>query len=494
MKITVALIVKNEKDHIETVLESVRGADEIIVCDTGSTDNTVDLAKKYTDKIYTDYTWNDDFAEARNHALSKSTGDWVLSIDADEYLEEGGVEKIRQLIQNTTNKTFKVKLQSKGQIHHSPRLFINDRTVKWVGKAHETLSVIEDNKTDVQITYGYSTAHQLDPDRMLRILQKSVDETPTSARDLYYLAREHYYRKDYPKAIEVFEECLKYSKWNPERADTHLYIARSSFYSGQGDKARTHCLQAININPDFKEALLFMGVLHYSPWKEKWLQIAQLASNKDVLFVRSQSTVQSKIPKKLHHIWVGPKEAPAEWMNTWKEKNPDWEYTLWDNEKVFGRKWINQKHIDYYRERQIWHGVADVVRYEILWEQGGFMPGADSVCLEPIDELFTDGFDCYGVYENEKVRPGLISPLYAAKPGCEFAKQLIDGLSVKEEVGEPWIHTGNKYMQEMVDSKLPPMKIFPSYIFNPIHYTGETYQGKEKVYGKQMWGTTLNKY
>jgi tetratricopeptide (TPR) repeat protein len=329
---------------------------------------------------------------------------------------------------------------------------------------------------------------------MLRILQRSVTDNPTSARDLYYLAREYYYRKDYLKAIEIFEKCLKYSKWNPERADAHLYIARCAFYSQQGDKAREHCLQAININPDFKEALLFMGELHYSPWREKWLQFAQLATNKDVLFVRTQSTVKSKIPNKLHHIWVGPKEAPTEWMNTWKEKNPDWEYTLWDNEKVFGRKWINQKHIDYYREKQIWHGVADVVRYEILFEQGGFMPGADSICLEPIDELFVDGFECYGVYENEKVRPGLVSPLYACEPQCNFAKQLIDGLTAKEEVGEPWVCTGNRYMQEMIASKLPPIKIFPSHVFNPIHFTGETYKGTGKIYGKQMWGTTLNKY
>ncbi len=181
-------------------------------------------------------------------------------------------------------------------------------------------------------------------------------------------------------------------------------------------------------------------------------------------------------------------------MKTWREKHPEWEYTLWDNEKVFGRKWRNQKHVDYYREKGIWHGVADVIRYEILFEEGGFMPGADSVCLEPIDELFEDGFEAYGVYENEKVRPGLVSPLYACAPGNRFALQLIAGLSEKETVGEPWIDTGNTYMMQMIEKCVPAMKIFPSYVFNPVHYTGETYTGTGKIYGRQMWGTTTNAY
>src|SRR5690606_32671020 len=86
MKISACLIVKNETDHIEDVLDTLFGFDEIIVCDTGSTDDTVELAFKHTDHVFTDYVWNDNFAEARNHANSKATGDWIFTIDADEFL------------------------------------------------------------------------------------------------------------------------------------------------------------------------------------------------------------------------------------------------------------------------------------------------------------------------------------------------------------------------------------------------------------------------
>lgn len=495
MKLSVALIVKNEKDHIAAVLESVRGADEIIVCDTGSEDNTVELAKAYTDNVFTDFLWCDDFAAARNHALSKCTGDWVLSIDADEVLEEGGIEKIRKVIEAAGDKkTFAVIMRGGTNEHFLPRIFKNDSTVSWVGAGHEVLSPFEMNKTDVLIVYGYSTAHALDPNRMFRILEKEVDRNPNSARARYYFGREFWYKKDYHNAIKHFHQCTVLSKWIPEKSDAYLYLARCYFAISRGDIARDMCLRAIQFNPDFKEALLFMADLHYEPYKHKWLQFASLAANENVLFVRSASTVKSKIPKKLHHIWVGPKPAPTEWMQTWKDKHPDWEYALWDNEKVFGRTWRNQRHIDFYREREMWHGVADIVRYEILFEQGGFMPGADSICEHPVDELFSDGFEAYGVYENEKRRPGLISPLYACVPGNDLARLLIEGLEAKDDVGEPWISTGNTYMKEVIEKNRPPVRIFPSYVFNPVHYTGETYTGPGKIYGRQMWGTTNSLY
>lgn len=290
MKISACLIVKNEKDHIQNVLESLKGVDEIIVCDTGSTDNTVDLARRYTNKVFTDYVWADDFAGARNHALSKCTGDWILSIDGDETLEEGGIDNIRAVIASAlpTQLHFSVKMKSKsgGQIHNLPRLFRNDKSVEWRGEAHETLYPVQKNLTDIVIEYGYSTAHNLDPNRMLRILEKAVNGENGTPRDLYYYAREFWYRKDYEKAEKLFEEYLTIATWAPEKADAMLYLARCFWILQKGDQAREQCLRAIEINPDFKEALLFMADMCYEPWKHKWLRLADAAQSEDVLFKR----------------------------------------------------------------------------------------------------------------------------------------------------------------------------------------------------------------
>ena len=80
--LSVIIITKNEQDRIKTCLESVKWADEIIVLDNGSKDKTVEIAKKYTEKIF---LFNgDDFASLRNKGMEQVKGEWVLYVDADE--------------------------------------------------------------------------------------------------------------------------------------------------------------------------------------------------------------------------------------------------------------------------------------------------------------------------------------------------------------------------------------------------------------------------
>ena len=85
-RISLAMIVRNEAPRLAQCLESVRQAvDEIVIVDTGSTDITLQIARTYTAKVYS-YRWGDDFAAARNYAIEQTTGDWILSLDADEQL------------------------------------------------------------------------------------------------------------------------------------------------------------------------------------------------------------------------------------------------------------------------------------------------------------------------------------------------------------------------------------------------------------------------
>jgi len=201
------------------------------------------------------------------------------------------------------------------------------------------------------------------------------------------------------------------------------------------------------------------------------------------------------IPKIIHQLWVGPQPRPEKWMDTWKEKHPGWEYRLWDNDAIRGCHWVNQKHLDYYWDRKIWHGVSDVCTYEILYYNGGFMIGADSICLAPIDELCYNDYDAYSVYEHEKLRPGLISPLHACVKGSLFARELIDGLRRKTTGGEPWKTTGNLYMGEMFRKTTAKVKIFPSHYFNWPHFAdNKEYDGPDKIYARQNWGTSTRCY
>ena len=92
MKISVCIIVKNESETVERCLESVKPfADEIIVVDTGSVDDTKAKARKFTDKIY-DFKWINDFSAARNHAFEKATSDYLFWLDADDVIDTFQIE------------------------------------------------------------------------------------------------------------------------------------------------------------------------------------------------------------------------------------------------------------------------------------------------------------------------------------------------------------------------------------------------------------------
>ncbi len=209
-----------------------------------------------------------------------------------------------------------------------------------------------------------------------------------------------------------------------------------------------------------------------------------------------------KIPKIIHKIWVGDKPAPTRWINTWVEKHPDWEHILWDNDKVYSRKWINEKHIGQYTEEGLWHGVADIIRYEILYEYGGIVSGADSICINPIDELFDNDYelfvpvDDWGQFiENptsiEEIR---VSPLYASTKGHQFVKKMIEGITKMERVGTPYKSVGNRYTKKMILKYKPRIKLLPAYHLVPTYKDGTRYKGNGKIYAEHKWGSTFHNY
>lgn len=108
-RLSVTLIAKNEADRIRRCLESVADlADEIIVLDSGSTDATLDIAREYSDKVYqTDWPG---FGVQKQRALEKATGDWVLSIDADEALDAKLRAWIADFLQRDRGEVSAVKL------------------------------------------------------------------------------------------------------------------------------------------------------------------------------------------------------------------------------------------------------------------------------------------------------------------------------------------------------------------------------------------------
>lgn len=101
--LSVIIIAKNEAPQIRQCLTSVQWADEIIVLDSGSTDNTVAICQEFTDHVYqTDWPG---FGEQKKRALAKTTQPWVLSLDADEYLSEPLIQAIQTILQTNSHYT-----------------------------------------------------------------------------------------------------------------------------------------------------------------------------------------------------------------------------------------------------------------------------------------------------------------------------------------------------------------------------------------------------
>lgn len=98
--LSVTIITRNEAENIRQCLESVAWADEIIVVDSGSVDKTVEICKEFTDQVFIDQDWQG-FGIQKNRALDKATGDWILSLDADELITPELAAEIKQAITGT---------------------------------------------------------------------------------------------------------------------------------------------------------------------------------------------------------------------------------------------------------------------------------------------------------------------------------------------------------------------------------------------------------
>lgn len=143
--LTLSMIVKNEEKHLAGCLESVKDiVDEIVIVDTGSSDRTIEIAKKYNAHIY-HFDWINDFSAARNFALSKSGGSWILYLDADERLHESSKEELRRITSSNTKSGYYCQVKSLDSEYGRDnqmsyvRLFSNSHGISFNGKVHEQI-------------------------------------------------------------------------------------------------------------------------------------------------------------------------------------------------------------------------------------------------------------------------------------------------------------------------------------------------------------------
>jgi len=187
VRVSAALIVRNEEKHLGACLACVAAiVDEIIVVDTGSTDSTPDIASE-NGAILVRETWRDDFSQARNCALERATGDWILYIDADERVRLDG--SLESVLRDPKAVAARVSFRASSQLtpYKEHRVFRNRPDIRFRGVIHETIvpdlqRIIEKENAaivDAPLSIdhlGYEGDLQAKHQRNLPLLQRAVEE------------------------------------------------------------------------------------------------------------------------------------------------------------------------------------------------------------------------------------------------------------------------------------------------------------------------------
>ena len=252
LKITACYIVKNEAENLVKSIKSLKKqVNEIVVVDTGSTDNTIVVARKLGAKVYS-FPWQDDFSKARNFALSKAKGDWLVLLDADEYFTANTAGNIRQIIHQAQQAdalliqmvNYDADMAEIQDYFYQLRIVRNQRGLHYEGKIHEELK-LSDGKAmkllrippeTLEIYHtGYSNSVTREKvKRNLRILQQAVADGQSEAE----LAR---YFCDCYLGLGDMEKCIYYGWMDVKKGrrsvnfGTRCHRVLMAYYGGRND-------------------------------------------------------------------------------------------------------------------------------------------------------------------------------------------------------------------------------------------------------------------
>lgn len=287
-KISACLIVRDEESNIQRCLDSiVEQVDEIIIVDTGSIDNTVEICKKYTDKIYFK-KWNNNFSEARNYSIEKSTGDWVFLIDADEELFIKNIDKdLKFIVKKAEQNNCKVIIPINRNYmsfdyqtydeFNLPRLFTKGN-IKYVNSVHNQpiYNGKEFHTSDIKIYhYGYLWTESLKLKKLNRsypLILNEIENFKEKNHDsqYYYIGQklkldlisenDYIFLRDFKKYKKEILEKSKEEAMSIENVKDYIYtIEKYGMVSEAKDITEVFYLNN-KLNPDIS---LIMANFYY---------------------------------------------------------------------------------------------------------------------------------------------------------------------------------------------------------------------------------------
>jgi len=273
------MIVKNEEKYLSGCLESVKNlVDEAIIVDTGSEDSTIEIAKSYGAAIY-NFPWVNDFSKARNYALSKTTSEWILYLDADERLDAASLESLKTVIKGKNKLGVRCKIYNEDKISNKPklqsytRLFKKSTDIEFRGKVHEQIddSLLEQNyniiNADILINHiGYSISKdglKKKAERNLELLLNEYKEKP-SGYTAFHLGNSYSILNEKDKAYRYYQIATDdKSLLNEYRSLSLSYCAEYFSQKEQITQAVDAIANAVEIDPENIVTNLVASEIYY---------------------------------------------------------------------------------------------------------------------------------------------------------------------------------------------------------------------------------------
>lgn len=280
--VSLAMIIKDEEEMLEQCLMSIKDiVDEIIIVDTGSKDNSIAIASKFTDKIF-NYEWDNNFSNARNYSIEKCTRDWIFFMDADDYFNPRDKNKFLKLIESSdkegyffvTKNYIDLNRKDKYSTNLNIRLIRNKDRYEFVGAIHEQL-VEKRNKTldislfstvDISIEHkGYLKAvmeKKQKKERNINILEEELKKDPKNIFMNFNMGNEYLSLENYNKALEYYD--ISYKNSTEVRGFTHKLLLRMVVCYNElkeFKKAIKFAEEAIKIFPKFTEVYYMLGTI-----------------------------------------------------------------------------------------------------------------------------------------------------------------------------------------------------------------------------------------
>lgn len=287
--ISLCMIVRDEEKCIAKCLASVQGvADEIIVVDTGSKDETKKVAAGFGAKII-DFIWTGSFADARNASLEAANGDWVLFLDADEYLEPLSHEALRKAAAQAEVEGYYIPIVNIYGNDQKPeqcrdilfRLFRNRSEYRFRGIIHEQVinSILEKDQNaniviahDVAIYhYGYLDSQIQEKNKInrnLAILEQQIKEYPEDNYVIYQYGLELYRAGRYGEAIEMLKKSLAGLKPGGPASMYFPKLIRllvmAHYQERSYEEAIEYMEYGLSLYPDYADLYHYGGLCYYA--------------------------------------------------------------------------------------------------------------------------------------------------------------------------------------------------------------------------------------